>query len=100
MSPTCPSCGLVSTNFGKKLTPGEVNLMNLISEGHSIGEAGASLGYGYESTKRVLGAAREKMGIEREVVQQIVYWNCELFQKGLRELNMLPRNYSPDEVYT
>jgi DNA-binding CsgD family transcriptional regulator len=86
----CPNCGVsVVLEVTRPVTHAEVTAIREIANAFTDPEIAQKLGISQPATKARLARVFEKLGV-RSRVQLAVYWECELFQIGLRELGLIP----------
>jgi|SRR5580658_8611986 DNA-binding NarL/FixJ family response regulator len=85
----CPACG---ARIRLELTREELRVTALLGEGFHVKDIAQELRKAARTVKGQLRSVYIKLGLmdERRLpyVRLAVWWNCELFQLGLRELGM------------
>ena len=88
----CPHCG---GELPRELTPKELLVAALASEGYGATEIARETGTTVQTIKNQLGKLCRKLDVPRydyaTRVKLAVWWNCELFQIGLQELGLVSR---------
>ena len=77
----------------KPLTPTELNLASMVASGTGAAGIARQTGKDLMTVKNQLKVLYRKLGISSSDhairVKLAVYWNCELFQIGLKELGLI-----------
>lgn len=88
----CPHCGYELPEG--VLTPIEVRVAALAAEGYGSTEIAEEVGTSVQTVKNQLGMVYRELDVPRNDLARIklaVWWNCELFQIGLKELGLVRR---------
>jgi DNA-binding CsgD family transcriptional regulator len=75
-----------------KLTPREIELARLIADGFAPSAAATESGLAPSSVRnrlKLIYRVLELNGPYSKVVRLAYFWNCELFQIGLKELGLI-----------
>lgn len=93
MCDRCPTCGQKTR---VELTTSEEEVLSLLSRGYCTKEIGIRMEISARTVKSYLARIYFKLGVDPEKlhchIRVATWWNCELFQIGLRELGMISGN--------